>query len=168
MKSLPRARAPASAPELGRLQKLSQLSRPQAARFPEAASQRGGPSQVSCPGAAGPLSLGQEEAALARQCDGCLVASPHEGTSSFLPPQHRKQPQAPRSSGPDRASLGWCEVGFYLLVPNRPQGRRQDSPWDSFWGVSAFLPGGEPAAGPPRARGTACDIFLNFIQNVEK
>ena len=112
MKSLPRARAPASAPELGRLQKLSQLSRPQAARFPEAASQRGGPSQVSCPGAAGPLSLGQEEAALARQCDGCLVASPHEGTSSFLPPQHRKQPQAPRSSGQTGLRWAGARLGF--------------------------------------------------------
>ena len=71
-----------------------------------------GPSQVSCPGAAGPLSLPGSGSLGKCSVVDVLWLPPTKGLPLSLPPQHTKQPQAPQSSGQTRLPWAGARLGF--------------------------------------------------------
>lgn len=83
--------------------------------------------------------------------------SPHEGTSSFLPPSPAQEiatGSAELQAG--SASPGWPEVWFLLMVPKPRSEEGETRPrGSSGMGqglLSAFLPGAEPHTGSPKAK----------------
>lgn len=90
--------------------------------------------------------------------DAC--GSPHKGTSSFLPPSPAQETATgSQEPGPHSASLGGCEFGFLLIVPEWNSGNQVRLDPGAVPGVGQGL---RTAPRSPKARGAAFDSSLNF------
>lgn len=149
--------APASAPELGWLQRL--LARPDSwlGGAPAAAQEGGASPRVLLSPRDRPLSPAGR-CSLDRLRDGYPEASPTEGLPpSSAPAQETARFLRARAKGPNAASPGGWEVCFFAdcsQIELREEG--ETPPWGPSWGgsgLSASPPGAQPVRAPPEREG---------------